>query len=178
MAGMPAGWSWPTRPFVLPSNAGHGRRLVKIGRSSMGASATEPLWRPNRERIAAANLTQFMAEVGRQWGVAAGSYRDLYGWSIAQPEQFWKSVWSFCGMIADTQGEVALANPKRMPGAQFFPQARLNYAENLLRRRDETEALVFWGEDKVKRRLTYDQLYDRVSQLAQALTIMGIQPGD
>jgi len=138
----------------------------------------EPLWRPSRERIAAAELTQFMAKVGEQWGVAAGSYRDLYGWSIAQPEQFWKSVWSFCGVIADTQGDVALGNPKRMPGAQFFPQARLNYAENLLRRRDETEALVFWGEDKVKRRLTYDQLYDRVSQLAQALTIMGIQPGD
>jgi acetoacetyl-CoA synthetase len=144
----------------------------------MGASATEPLWRPNRERIAAANLTQFMAAVGEQWGIAAGSYRDLYGWSVAQPEQFWKSVWSFCGVVADTQGEVALSNPKRMPGAQFFPQARLNYAENLLRRRDETEALVFWGEDKVKRRLTYDQLYDRVSQLAQALQIMGIQPGD
>jgi len=141
-------------------------------------SRNEPLWRPSRERIAAAELTQFMAKVGEQWGVAAGSYRDLYGWSIAQPEQFWKSVWSFCGVIADTQGDVALGNPKRMPGAQFFPQARLNYAENLLRRRDETEALVFWGEDKVKRRLTYDQLYDRVSQLAQALTIMGIQPGD
>ncbi|HZF36401.1 MAG TPA: acetoacetate--CoA ligase [Candidatus Angelobacter sp.] len=144
----------------------------------MTESRNEPLWRPSRERIAAAELTQFMAKVGEQWGVAAGSYRDLYGWSIAQPEQFWKSVWSFCGVIADTQGDVALGNPKRMPGAQFFPQARLNYAENLLRRRDETEALVFWGEDKVKRRLTYDQLYDRVSQLAQALTIMGIQPGD
>ncbi len=144
----------------------------------MGASATEPLWRPSRERIAAANLTEFMARVGQQWGVAAGSYRDLYGWSIAQPEQFWKSVWSFCGVVADTQGEVALSDPKRMPGGLFFPQARLNYAENLLRRRDESEALVFWGEDKVKRRLTWDQLYDRVSQLAQALTIMGIQPGD
>ena len=144
----------------------------------MTENRNEPLWRPSRERIAAAELTQFMAKVGEQWGVAAGSYRDLYGWSIAQPEQFWKSVWSFCGVIADTQGDVALGNPKRMPGAQFFPQARLNYAENLLRRRDETEALVFWGEDKVKRRLTYDQLYDRVSQLAQALTIMGIQPGD
>ncbi len=144
----------------------------------MGASATEPLWRPSRERIAAANVTQFMAAVGEQWGVAIGTYRDLYGWSVSQPEQFWKSVWSFCGVLTDTQGAVALSHPKRMPGAQFFPQARLNYAENLLRRRDETEALVFWGEDRVKRRLTYDQLYDRVSQLVQALKIMGISAGD
>jgi acetoacetyl-CoA synthetase len=140
--------------------------------------AEQPLWRPSRERIAAANLTQFMAAVGERWGVAAGSYRDLYGWSIGYPEQFWQSVWSFCGVIADTQGDVALLGRDRMPGAQFFPKARLNYAENLLRRRDETEALVFWGEDKVKRRFTYDQLYDRVSQLVQALLGMGIQPGD
>jgi len=144
----------------------------------MGASASEPLWRPSRERVAAANLTRFMAAVGERWGVAAGSYRDLYGWSIAQPEQFWQSVWSFCGVVADTPGDTVLLDRDRMPGAVFFPKARLNYAENLLRRRDETEALVFWGEDKVKRRLTYDQLYDRVSQLVQALLGMGIQPGD
>ncbi len=140
--------------------------------------ADQPLWQPSRERIAAANLTRFMAEVGRDWGSAAGSYRDLYGWSIAQPEQFWQSVWSFCGVIADTRGDVVLLNSERMPGAQFFPKARLNYAENLLRRRDDTEALVFRGEDRVKRRMTYDQLYDRVSQLVQVLLGMGIQPGD
>jgi acetoacetyl-CoA synthetase len=144
----------------------------------MTASASEPLWRPGRDRLAAANLTQFMAAVGERWGVAAGTYRDLYGWSIGYPEQFWQSVWSFCGVVADTQGDVVLLDRDRMPGAQFFPKARLNYAENLLRRRDETEALVFWGEDKVKRRFTYDQLYDRVSQLVQALLAMGIQPGD
>ncbi|MGE0119430.1 MAG: acetoacetate--CoA ligase [Dongiaceae bacterium] len=144
----------------------------------MTASANEPLWRPGRDRIAAANLTRFMAAAGERWNTALGSYRDLYGWSVAQPEQFWQSVWSFCGVIADSQGDTVLRHRDRMPGAQFFPQARLNYAENLLRRRDETEALVFWGEDKVKRRLTRDQLYDRVSQLVQALLGMGIQPGD
>ena len=144
----------------------------------MTASASEPLWQPSRDRVATANMTQFMAAVGERWGVAAGSYRELYGWSIAYPEQFWQSVWSFCGVIADTQGDVVLLDRDRMPGAKFFPRARLNYAENLLRRRDETEALVFWGEDKVKRRFTYDQVYDRVSQLVQALLAMGIQPGD
>jgi len=141
-------------------------------------AADQPLWRPSRERIAAADLTRFMAEVGRDWGVAAGSYQDLHGWSVREPDKFWKSVWSFCRVEAETQGDVALLHGDRMPGAQFFPKARLNYAENLLRRRDDSEAIVFWGEDKVKRRLTGQQLYDRVSQLVQAMKIMGIQPGD
>ena len=138
----------------------------------------QPLWQPSRERIADANLTRFMAEVGRDWGVAAGSYRDLYGWSVREPEKFWKSVWTFCKVEAETQGDPTLLHGDRMPGARFFPNARLNYAENLLRRRDDSEAIVFWGEDKVKRRLTGDQLYDRVSQLVQALLRMGIRPGD
>ena len=119
-----------------------------------------------------------MAEVGRDWGVAAGSYRDLYGWSVREPEKFWKSVWTFCKVEAETQGDPTLLHGDRMPGARFFPNARLNYAENLLRRRDDSEAIVFWGEDKVKRRLTGDQLYDRVSQLVQAMLRMGIRPGD
>ena len=73
---------------------------------------------------------------------------------------------------------MGIENPGRMPGAHFFPEARLNYAENLLRRRDDADALVFWGEDKVKRRLSYRQLYDLVSRLAQALKAAGVGPGD
>jgi len=144
----------------------------------MTVSAAAPLWQPSEERIAAANLTQFMTAVRQQWDTELSGFSDLYAWSIREPDQFWQSVWSFCGVIDEARGTVTLEHRERMPGARFFPAARLNFAENLLRRRDESEALVFWGEDKVKRRMTGDQLYDQVSRLVQALKIMGIQPGD
>jgi acetoacetyl-CoA synthetase len=119
-----------------------------------------------------------MAAVHQQWGVEAEDYAALYAWSVAEPDQFWQSVWSFCGVVAEAQGSIALEERHRMPGARFFPNARLNYAENLLRQRDDADALVFHGEDQVRRRLSWRQLYDQVARLARALKAMGIQPGD
>ncbi len=137
----------------------------------------KPLWQPSAERVAGANLTTFMADAGRQWGVTARSYEELHRWSIAKPDQFWTSVWDFCGVIGE-RGAIALSDGQKMPGAKFFPEARLNFAENLLRRKGTGDALVFWGEDQVKRRLTWDQLHDQVARLAQALQADGVGPGD
>jgi acetoacetyl-CoA synthetase len=143
----------------------------------MADERNKPLWQPGSERIAAANLTRFMAEANARWRAGAKTYSDLYAWSVSQPEQFWQSVWEFCGVIGDA-GATVLADGSKMPGARYFPDARLNYAENLLRRRDDHDAMVFHGEDKVRRRLSWRELYDAVSQLAQALKAAGIQPGD
>ena len=137
-----------------------------------------PLWRPSAERMAASTLTAFMGRVERDHGVELHSYDEVFAWSIDEMEAFWTAVWDFCGVIAETRGSVVLADGDRMPGARFFPEARLNYAENLLRRRDEADAMVFWGEDKVKRRVSYRALHEQVSRLAQALTEAGVQPGD
>ena len=137
-----------------------------------------PLWSPSPERIAAANLTRFMREVGAQHGVSLDGYDALYDWSIDQPEAFWRAIWDLCGVIGDGPGAVALADPDKMPGAQFFPEAKINFAENLLRRRDDGEAIVFWAEDTVKRRMTWRALYDQVSRLQQALAAEGVGPGD
>src|SRR5262245_6868913 len=134
----------------------------------MGDETEQPLWQPDAGRIAAANLTRFMAEVKARWGVHATTYGDLYQWSVNKPEQFWQSVWTFGGVIGDP-GKAVLVDGGRMPGARYFPDARLNYAENLLRRRDDGDAIVFYGEDKVRRRLSRRELYDTVSRLAQAL---------
>jgi len=139
---------------------------------------TAPLWRPSPERIAQANLTAFLAQVKRDWGAALGDYDALYRWSIEEMEKFWLSVWDFCGVIAETRGDTVLADGDRMPGARFFPEARLSYAENLLRRRDDADAIVFRGEDKVRRRLTHRALYDAVSRLARALAAEGVGEGD
>ena len=138
----------------------------------------QPLWRPSPERIAAANLTAFMRHVREHHGVAIRDYPALYDWSVTDPEQFWLALWSFCGVIAAAQGNVVLVNKNKMPGACWFPEARLNFAENLLRRRDHAAAIVFWGEDWIKSRLSYAELHDEVSRLAQALRNAGVTGGD
>jgi acetoacetyl-CoA synthetase len=136
------------------------------------------LWQPSPERVQAANLTRFMAAVGREWGASPTDFPALHRWSVEEPERFWRSVWSFCGIIADGPGERTLADPTRMPGARYFPDARLNFAENLLRGEGPGDAIVFWGEDKVKRRLSHDQLRAAVASLARALAADGVGPGD
>ncbi|MGQ0749281.1 MAG: acetoacetate--CoA ligase [Betaproteobacteria bacterium] len=140
--------------------------------------ADRPLWQPRPQRIAAANLTRFMRHVQERYGVAAADYAALYDWSIRDPERFWHAVWAFCGVIAATQGDVVLLDRERMPGARWFPHARLNFAENLLRRRDRGTAVVFWGEDRIKSRVTYVELYAETSRFAQALRAAGVVAGD
>ena len=138
----------------------------------------QPLWRPSPERAANTNLAAFMRHVRGRWDVSAADYAELYQWSISERERFWQSVWSFCGVIAEAQGDTVLADGDRMPGARWFPDARLNFAENLLRRRDRATAIVFRGEDRVASSITYAELYDEVSRLAQALAAAGVRPGD
>ena len=139
---------------------------------------TEPLWTPSAERLRSARLGRFMAEVRATWGVDAADYGALHAWSIAEPAQFWRSMWDFAGIIGDGPGERVVVDGDRMPGARWFPDAKLNYAENLLRRRDEADALVFWGEDRVRHRLSFAGLHDQVSRMARALAARGVRQGD
>ncbi len=139
---------------------------------------TAPLWTPSPERRAQANLTAFAALVAERHGVRYDNYPDLYAWSVREPEQFWSALWDFCGVVAETKGERVLVDGHRMPGAQWFPDARLSYAENMLRRRDDAPAMIFRGENKVRRTLSFADVYDTVSRLAQALLSEGVKPGD
>ena len=138
----------------------------------------EPLWTPDQAHIENANVTRFARQAIRRWNLGFNNYPDFYRWTVKQPEQFWQSVWNFCGVIASDRGSRAVADREKMPGARWFPDARLNFAENLLRRRDDTVALVFWGEDKVKRRISHSQLYAEVSRLAKGLRAAGVKSGD
>ena len=139
---------------------------------------SQPLWTPSAERIAGANLTAFMARVARRRGLALPDYAALRAWSVAEPGAFWSEIWDECGVIAESRGERALADGGLMPGARFFPDAKLNFAENLLRRRDRALAIRFWGEDCVQRSLSYAELYEQVSQLARVLRGLGVGIGD
>ncbi len=140
--------------------------------------ADSPLWRPDAGRIAATNMTAFIAAVEDDWNVNLPDYTALYDFSIAEIEKFWVSLKDYTCVIAETWGETVCENPGQMPGARFFPGARLSFAENLLSRRDDGEAMVFWGEDRVRRRLTWGELYDQVSLLRQALKELGLKRGD
>ena len=137
-----------------------------------------PLWRPSQALMERANVTRFAREAIRRWNLGLNSYPDFYRWSVKQPEQFWQSVWTFCDVIASERGTRVVADRDKMPGARWFPDATLNFAENLLRRRDSEVALVFWGEDKVKRRVSHAELYTQVSRLAKALRAAGVKAGD
>jgi acetoacetyl-CoA synthetase len=131
----------------------------------------KPLWQPSAERAAATELARFM-RLARK-----GSYDELHAWSVSSSEEFWNLVWDFGGVRGEKGGRT-LVDGERMPGARWFPEGRLNFAENLLRRRDAADAIVFWGEDRIKRRLSHRQLYDLVSRLAQALADAGVKKGD
>jgi len=136
------------------------------------------LWRPSRERIVRSNITRFIHLVNQRWNAGVRDSQQLYEWSVREPEQFWTAIWDFCGIVAETRGERVLVDGHKMPGAKWFPDARLNFAENLLRRRDDDTAMVFWGEDKVRRRMSYAEVYDAVSRTMQALSATGVKEGD
>jgi acetoacetyl-CoA synthetase len=136
------------------------------------------LWQPSPQRVASANLTGFIRAAEAAARRKFDDYPALWRWSVDCPADFWRLVWTFCGAIGDGAGEVVLEHPDMMPGARFFPQARLNFAENLLRRNDSSDALVFWGEDKIRRRLSWAELHAAVSRLQHALKAEGIKPGD
>ncbi len=138
----------------------------------------KPIWTPSPERIAQSNLMRFIGVVNQQHASSISTYAELYQWSIDQPEQFWPAVWDFCEVKYSTPWTSVLDNADKMPGAKWFEGARLNFAENLLRHRDDKTALVFWNEDKNKRRLSYKQLYQQVAQLAVAMRKAGITVGD
>ena len=138
---------------------------------------SQPLWTPSPERVQLANMTSFMRDIRARWHVPIASYSDLYEFSIARADAFWTSVWEFAGIIGD-RGPRVVEDIDRMPGARFFPDARLNFAENLLRRRDAQVAVIFNGENQRFRTLTYADLHREVARFARALRMLGVGAND
>ncbi len=139
---------------------------------------TAPLWEPSPDRIAAANVTAFRRAVEDEWSVALPDFAALYDWSVANIEKFWPSLWRFAGVIAETPWDEVLIDGDKMPGAKWFQGARLNFAENLLRRRDDAPAIIFRSESGVRRTLSFAELYDQAGRVARALESLGVGPGD
>lgn len=136
------------------------------------------LWTPSEQRKQQANLTRFIEQVNARYHLHLASYTDLYNWSVNNIPDFWQAVWDFVEIKAARPFDAVVRDLSVFPGAQWFPGAQLNFAENLLRYRDDHLAFIFKGETQVSRRMTYAELYDAVARLSRSLKEMGVGVGD
>ena len=136
------------------------------------------LWQPSEQRIRKTNLYDFIQHVNEQHGKDFSSYDDLYQWSIAESPGFWATLWDYGQVVHSRAYDQVVDDVTKMPGARWFEGARLNFAENLLRYRDDHIALSFKGEGQPTINITYAELFHRVARLAKSLRGLGIEPGD
>jgi acetoacetyl-CoA synthetase len=138
----------------------------------------KPLWVPDERRKAQSNMTLFMEQVNRKYGHNFSQYSELYRWSVENIPGFWEMMWEYGPLISSRPYRRVANNLEQMQGCRWFEGASLNFAENLLRYRDERIALVFKGEGREPRRLTYLDLYRQTSRLRSAMLRSGIRSGD
>ena len=138
----------------------------------------QPLWTPSQQRVKESNLVAFIAFVNQHYGLELKSYPQLYKWSVEAIPDFWAAMWQFGGIKFSEPYTQVVDDIRKFPGAKWFIGARLNFAENLLREKNDRLAFIFQGEARQARKLTYDVIYDRVERLAASLRRIGVRPGD
>jgi acetoacetyl-CoA synthetase len=138
----------------------------------------KPLWIPSVERVREANLTRFLAFVNKKYGRGLESYPELYRWSIEKPTEFWSAMWEYAGILSSKKFDGVVIDFGEFPGAKWFVGARLNFAQNLLRFRDERIALISRSEGRERSSLTYSEMYRRVARVANSLRETGVRAGD
>jgi len=137
-----------------------------------------PVWAPSPQRVERTSMTRFMDRVRREHAPGVRDYASLYRWSIEDPAAFWGAVWSFCGVRAAGRGDAVVEGLDRMPGARWFPDARLSFADNLLARDDDRPAIIARDETGARRVLTHRDLREAAFRVAGALLEWGVGPGD
>lgn len=135
------------------------------------------IWKCSDHQVAKTNIDSFRVLVNQTCGLELANYAELHRWSVEQKAMFWSLIWDFCQIVGE-KGAPFINDAEQMFDVEFFPNASLNFTENLLRRRDHSDALVFWGEDRVKSRMSYAELYDNVSMMSQGLAKLGVKAGD
>ena len=151
----------PEKPIIIP--------LVPL---------KKPLWIPSEDKIKNANITRFIGYVNRRYSKNFKSFGDLYQWSIDRIPDFWEAFWDFAEIKASKKYDLVVDDLKKFPGATWFVGAKMNFAENLLRYRDDRLAFIFRGETKKSAKMAYAELYATVARLAKSLRETGIRPGD
>ncbi|MCZ4281058.1 acetoacetate--CoA ligase [Kiloniella laminariae] len=138
----------------------------------------KPQWQPSDERIKNAIVTDFMSWLEKEGKVTVDDFASLHRWSVEQIAEFWSSAWDYLGVIGAKGGHAFTRNDGDIKTSKWFGDARVNFAENLLRYRGSEEALVFWSEKGREKAFSRDLLYAEVSRLSQALRAQGVRPGD
>ena len=139
---------------------------------------TKLLWEPSEERKKQAEMTRFINFVNEKHRLNIESYDELYDWSIEKIPDFWAAMWEFAPVKASRGYDEVVDDLTKFPGVKWFGGARLNFAENLLRYRDDRTAFIFKGETQKSVRMTYAELYNSVARLAKSLREIGVKPGD
>ena len=138
----------------------------------------KPLWEPSEQRITESNMFSFMQRINQKHGTTFSDYDPLYQWSIDNLALFWEEMWHYAEIISSQGYKEVIDDPTKMIGVRWFKSSRLNFAENLLRYRDDQTALIFRGEDSIRRTLTYNELFSAVAKVAAALKDLGVVAGD
>ena len=136
------------------------------------------MWQPTEEQINNSQMMDYMQLVNQKFGLSLKKYSQLYDWSIEKAEDFWGSFWEYSQIIHHSPYSQVVDDLGKMPGAKWFDGATLNFAENLLRYRDDKIAIHFYGEDGTQSSLSYRELHDQVSRLARSMREMGIVKND
>ncbi|MCX5831710.1 MAG: acetoacetate--CoA ligase [Deltaproteobacteria bacterium] len=136
------------------------------------------LWQPQKILAQQSQMFDFMQRINKKFGCNFQEYHDLHKWTVDHIPEFWGEFWEYADIIHSTGFKQVVDDPAKMPGAKWFAEARLNFAENLLQRRDDYTAIIFWGENKVRRSLSYAELFDQVRLIAAGLKRLGVKKGD
>jgi acetoacetyl-CoA synthetase len=168
------------KPSVRPSKKPAKKVSIKPVTVTLSTikGAKKPLWVPSQDKIKNANMTRFIEFVNKKYGKKFKTYDELYQWSVSSISDFWVAMWDFAGVKASKRWDQVVEDLKKFPGTKWFPGAKLNFAENLLRYRDDRVAFVFRGETQKSAKMTYKELYNTVARLAKSLREIGIRPGD
>lgn len=147
-------------------------------KSKNHALQRKPIWTPSKERVQTANASKFIGKVNSEFGTTIKTFDGLWTWSVENPHFFWETFATFSGFNSTPIQGPTTAPSKHMWEQHFFPEVSLNFTENLLRPHSKETAIIFWGEDSVRRSITHEDLYREVTALAHALKKLGLKPGD
>ena len=140
--------------------------------------SNSPLWTPDSNTKQNSNMQTFLSMIADKYALKSDDFNTIHDWSIKNTSEFWAEIWDFTEIKYSKSFESVVDDVHKMPGAKWFVGAKLNFAENLLKRRDDHKALIFWGEDSIKREITYTELYEQVKRLAAGFRKLGLKKGD
>ena len=138
----------------------------------------QQLWKPTEDYKKNSNMYGFLSMIAKKYNLPNNEYHTIHQWSVENIPEFWAEIWDYCGIKHSKTYEQVVDDPKKMPGAKWFIGARMNFAENLLSRNDDHLAMIFWGEDTVRREITYAELYEQVRLAAAGFKRLGVEKGD